>query len=461
MKWTHGFALLAALAVLLQIACNDPIVIGSELLDSDRVEVDFTDTFQLRSVTERSEPLRTYSPFSSLQLRRFLFGDYEDPMFGRSSSVINMQILPSGTPAFAGMMGIDSVALILPYISQNFYGKTEGELFGMAVRELSELLSEDEEYFSDRIAATAPEILAEHSFTATADSLSYIDYAGTDPDTIEFAYLRVPMSTSLGQSLVDFYFANDTSFTDIPTFLETFPGFQLAPTTLNEGLLSFNLYNARSGLHIYYRDSSDNPRRYLLRSRLPAEAESVEYATFEHDVTGSKAAAFLDTGTGNDSLLFVQGMAGLRSRIMLPDLSGLSQTSVNQAELEIFVASLEGDDEAFDLPRQLLLMTVDENGEEVLIADARGGGNIPLSSFFGGALSDGEDGEPMSYRFLVSDYLQELIDGNASPVLYIIAIEPGGAANKIRRGETAERAVFYGGSHPLYPPRLKVTFTVL
>lgn len=452
------FGLSALTIALLYAACSDPTIVGAGLLDEDRADIGFTDTFTLRADTELSEPLLTYSPFASLQLDRFLFGKMNDPVFGRSAAAINMQFLPSGTPVFEDLNSIDSVVLVLPYTLSAFYGKTEGEPFSMGIFNLQELLDEDAEYESGRKAAFDPMPLTDYAFTATQDSLEYVDYLGTEPDTTSFPHLRVPLPLSFADSLVSHFFADSMAYTDTDIFLSAFPGFHLESTSENEGMLGITLLSVRAGIHLYYRDSSDTPRRQLYNFNSP---DVVQYAEFEHDFTGTPVADAVANGVADDEVFYVQGMAGARGKMKLPDLSSLSDVAINQAELDVYVADLEEGDTTFEHAMQLVLLTTDSDGEEVfiddvIVADSR---NLQLAEFFGGVPETNEEGV-LHYRMSISNYVQMVIEGEASDEFYFIPIF-NNDVSEVKRAETAERATLCGGSHPEYPATLRVTFTRL
>ena len=458
MKLNILWGLAALLAIILINACSDPTFVGAGLLDEDRAEVGFTDTFTLRGATERTESLLAYSPFAVLQPDRFLFGNFQDPLFGRAKSTINMQFVPGTIPAFADMMGVDSVVLLLPYTSGGFYGKTEGETFGVRVTELTEVLNEDLEYFSDHEASIAAAPLTEYEFTATLDSVEYVDYIGSDPDTLSLPHLRVPLPIALGDSLVSFYQADSASFVDIDLFLNRFPGFQLEATTETEGMLAFTLLSVRAGMHLYYRDSSDAPRKHQY---VVNNSQIVQYATFEHDYESTEALELINNGSDNDSLLYVQGMAGLRSKIQLPDLSRLNNVAINQAFLDVYVARGESlDTSNHPLARQLVLKAANSAGEEEFIEDARivDDRQLPYDRYFGGQPEFIEEEGAIRYRMSVSNYIQQVLEGTMSDEFFIVPIENNDLTDA-KRGETAERVILYGGGHPKYPIKLSVTFT--
>jgi hypothetical protein len=477
MKRNIFWGLGALLAIMLINACSDPTLVGGGLLDEDRAEVGFTDTFTLQVATELSDPLMTYSPFPVLQADRFLFGDFRDPVFGQAKSTINVQLVPPRTnsapvfhPNFADITGVDSVVLILPYTSGGFYGKTEGETFGIRVTELVEVFNEDREYFSDHEAGIASAPLAEREFVATLDSISYTDYLDigslADPaelDTVSFPHLRIPLPTVWADSLISIYLADTTVFDESNRFLERFPGFQLEPTVPTEGMLAFTLQSVRAGVHIYYRDSTDSPRDYQLVFSNSQLDPIVQFTTFEHNYEDTDAVEFLENGEENDSLLFVQGMAGLRSRIKLPDLSVFENVAINQAFLDFYVARGESLDTAnYPLARQIAVKTENDAGEEVFISDMIFADNaqVPFASGFGGVPEFIESQGAIRYRMAVSTYLQEVLEGTMSDEFYLIPIENNDLTDA-KRSEVAERVLFYGAGHPQFPVTLSVTFTRL
>jgi hypothetical protein len=460
MKLNILWGLGVLLTIVLINACSDPTLIGAGLLDNDRAEVGFTDTFELKGATERTESLLAYSPFAALQADRFLFGDFQDPVFGGAKSTINMQFIPGTIPEFTDMMGVDSVVLLLPYTSGGFYGKTEGETFGMRVTELTEILNEDLEYFSNREVSIATAPLTEYEFTATLDSVEYVDYIALDADTLSLSHLRVPLPIAFGDSLVSFFQTDSASFVDIDLFLNRFPGFQLEPSVESEGMLAFTLLSVRAGIHVYYRDSSNAPRKhqYIFNN-----SQVVQYATFEHDYEGTEALEFIENGSENDSLLYVQGMAGLRSKIKLPDLALLNNVAINQAYLDIYVARGESlDTSIYPLARQLVLRAENDAGEEEFIEDAAlvDARQLPYDRFFGGQPEFIESEGAIRYRMSVSNYIQQVIEGRMADEFYIVPIENNDLTDA-KRGEIAERVILYGGEHPQYPIKLSVTFTQL
>jgi hypothetical protein len=225
-------------------------------------------------------------------------------------------------------------------------------------------------------------------------------------------------------------------------------------------MLAFTLQSVRAGIHIYYRDSVDAARKYQF---IFNNSQIVQFANFEHNYEGTEALELIENGSEDDSLLYVQGMAGLRTKVKLPDLSVLEDVAINQAYLDVYVARGESLDTAnFPLARQLVLKANNDAGEEVFIedialVDAR---QLPFGDFFGGTPEFVESEGAIRYRMSVSNYLQEVLEGRMSDEFYIIPLEDNDLTDA-KRSEIAERVILYGAGHPQYPVTLSVTFTQL
>ena len=106
---------------LLIHSCTDPTLIGSELLDEDRVNIDFTDTLSIKAKTVLADSVRTYSAITSDQLSVYLYGNMKDPVMGTARSDIYLQLRPEFSKPDFTTATIDSIILILPYDTSNVY----------------------------------------------------------------------------------------------------------------------------------------------------------------------------------------------------------------------------------------------------------------------------------------------------------------------------------------------------
>ena len=98
-------AALSLLAILsLATSCSRPTPIGADLLEQDRANVLFTDTLDIIASTVSEDSVLTYSSDPTRQLRVYLCGQLDDPVFGKASSEIYTQFRygSTGAPDFFG-----------------------------------------------------------------------------------------------------------------------------------------------------------------------------------------------------------------------------------------------------------------------------------------------------------------------------------------------------------------------
>lgn len=133
---------------------------------------------------------------------------------------------------FVDIIGVDFVVLILFYICGGFYGKMEGEIFGIWVIELIEVFNEDLEYFFDYEVGIVSVFLVEIEFVVMFDSIFYINYLDNnllvelvEVDMVSFLYFCVLLFIVWVDFLISFYLVDMIVFNESNCFLECFLGF--------------------------------------------------------------------------------------------------------------------------------------------------------------------------------------------------------------------------------------------
>mgnify|MGYP006397105801 FL=1 len=160
-----------------------------------------------------------------------------------------------------------------------------------------------------------------------------------------------------------------------------------------------------------------------------------------------------ETGDG-DSLLFVQSMAGIRTRVTIPNLLNLKNVIINKAEL-VISQRLDANraDSIFTPPVQLLIVTLDSAGKVKSIPD-NDDFNEAFPSYGGNRLQYGIlPGDTVAqYKFNISQQVQLLIDGNITDYgLFLI--------NNSAQ-ETADRLMAGGGNRSdAYQVKLNIIYT--
>lgn len=431
------------LASLFIAGCSDPTSIGSDLLDEDAAQVEVIDSFSIEARTVAGVPVQTYSPLSAL--RGYMVNHLTDPVFGTSKAAAHLQArLEFRNPGFPGASA-DSLVLMLAYDTAGFYGDLD-EPFTLEVQRLTEFIDQNDTYFSDTTVAFAPQPIGSITFTPeNLDTITFIDYAQGAPQTVRDVVLRIPLAPELAEELINYdtlVYQSDTSF------VQAFNGLRLHAPNPTSSSVSFDLFDNRSGMYLYYRQ--DTLRRQF---RYTFGNFSTKFITFEHDYTGTPIAPYLMTNEEpNDSLLFTQGMAGVNIALSLSELEQIDNVILNNAELSVHSTLLSGDNPAdFPPADQLVLYARNEEGRLEAIDDVRlAAEDIPLR--FGGVPEASESGHGVVYRFTLTTYLQDVIDGQRSGELFLSGFP---------RPERASRTVVQNPSQGTERIRLKLTVTSL
>lgn len=437
----HFYALLLLLALF--TGCSDPTSIGADLLDEDAAQVEIIDTFSVEARTVTGDVVQTFSPFSAL--RGYMVNSLTDPIFGASKAVAHLQSrLEFRNPDFAGARA-DSLVLVLAYDTTGFYGDLD-EPFTLEIQRLTQFINQNDTYFSDTTIAFDPQPLGNITFTpADLDTLTFLDYSQGTPQTVRDVVLRIPLDQRLANELISLdssIYQSDTSF------IRTFNGLRLHAPAATSSSVSFDLFDNRSGMYLYYsQDTLVRQFRYTFGNF------STKFITFEHDYSGTPIEPFLMSNeASNDTILFTQGMAGVNIALSFPGLEDLNNVILNKAELTIHSAVLEGDNPAdFPPAEQLVFYALNDEGRLDAIDDVRlAAEDIPLR--FGGVPEASATGDGVVYRFTLTTYLQDVIDGQRSGELFLSGFP---------RPERASRAVIQNPAQGPERIRLKLTLTSL
>jgi hypothetical protein len=453
-----------ALSVLLSIfclfnACNDPTSIGSELLGDEQLDLDYTDTLTILAKTVRdADSVLTFSTPSSqppnFRLTGYLVGNFEDPIFGRSESSIysRVSLLNRVIPNFArgefeDQVSLDSMVLVLPWDTLGVYGDTTQD-YTLEVYEIDEMLESDREYYSHESFFVKPDPIARvENFNPRPRTLlpSVQPQGESLSDTILANHLRI----RLDQFYSSAFFNSDTlNFQNDTLFSEFFKGFHVRATTDNGGMLSFNLNSANAGIFVYYKlDTTQTIYQFPTNFDV---TNTVKTANFVHDYSGTIVGDALNGTLKEDSILFVQGMAGVTATLEFPHVESLGRILVNKAELELPLINLSGDGD-FDPISQLALEEILDDGttrpiNDLNIAASLGSGNSFITAF-GGVVVNGD-----RYLINMSNQFQEMVDGGVSNKIKILVLN---------RAAKASRTIIGGPENSELPIKLNLSYTRL
>ena len=386
--------------VLVLSSCKEESDLGIEILPKeDLITVQNTIVKEaISSFTFTDDSVRTNNSSSSL------LGSLIDPVFGETIINYAAQFRLQSFPVFGDNAVADSIKLIMRY--RRVYGDTvTPQIF--RVYELESGLDVDEVYYQDvDLKSMASDfILGEREYVPVIEK----DTTG------QYTYqqvLSIPLDISLGEKLIS---ADSAQLVNNDVFLEFFKGLYIETEKLGgEGgsILTLDELTSSdylgSGLVLYYNNDENSTAEEpdtmflpLLISEFSARVNSIE-----HDYSNTPFEEYLDSEEVEDSLIFVQATGGLKSRILIDDLETWKDsinTAINKAELIFEVDTLASDLENFAPPLQLLFTVVDEDGNEFLPIDY-----VFDPEYYGGTL-----GEDYTYKFNITQHLQEIIKESA------------------------------------------------
>lgn len=428
------------MALVLSVGCKKPEQdLGLELLPVDALGVQ-VDTAALHAYVIADSNIRTSG------LTRNLVGSYLDPHFGSVRAGIVTQVrLSSNIPLGQDNSGLvaDSLVLALAFDGINYaYGDLSGQVF--QVYELSESLSLDSVYRSDRIPDFHPEDqVAVRGGRLVPQPLRNVVIGG---DSLQ-PQLRIKLGRDLAQRLLNAF--GTSNLVDNAAFLEFFKGLYIKVDNgqqlpFQQGLLYFNLTNAASKMVLYYRDTTTDP----VESRVfdfVINQSCVRYTVVEHEHQAA-LYPYLPTLLADTSLAatatYVQALGGLRTVVRFPDIMRYDSAGLVLAKAELIMPLSGTYDPFLPPPAQLFLFRKDDAGADAFLPDQLAGLGVIDGNF---------RPTEQAYRFNITRYVQGVLNGS----LPNNGLELVPASN----GITANRVMLTGPASAEKPMRLRLTFT--
>ncbi|MFK8103848.1 MAG: DUF4270 family protein [Saprospiraceae bacterium] len=452
------------IAVLLTPACNEPTLVGADLLEQDQASVEFTDTLTLRTKAITEDSILIFDLSQAVNPSSYLCGKFIDPVFGKMDARLFLQFfLGTESPSFVDLdpseIMIDSVVLAMAYSFDDMIGDQTIPQ-SLEVYELSEPMDYFAKYYSSQTFMNNGVVIGSINDLVVSnetDSMVVLNYpvlGAEDADTLTFApHLRIPIDNSFAEKVMSLgatAYANDTSFVDAFYGLEV----KIPDAVVHNNLImSFALSNSTSRMIVYYRDTTDPLLKKQFNYTLAGTSAKV--INLKNDYVGTFVADYIDNQVLGEQYAFVQGLAGLNTELHFPTARNFSNIVVNKAELEFTVAELSIDDPVLYSPiEQIYALDRDEDGdlgttEDLAFALRRGN----LSLFGGSVKEEVVDGVTLkTYRMNISGQFQEIIDGGADPLIVLRGFP---------KQESAARVVLFGPGHDKYPAKLKLTYTFL
>jgi hypothetical protein len=384
---------------------------------------------------------------------------FKDPEFGTTEANIATVLSTPGATAYTlptGTITIDSARLILPYATDGFYGDSLLSTYKIDVHQLNERIEATKTYYNTKKFTHLSPIIGSKTFLARAhDTLRILSMVKGGADTIIKVkpQVRIPIDPNFVNQ--NFFSASSNVLSNPVIFENSIKGLYItldqSQTTGAGGNMYFNLDSA--ALTVYYK----NVNGATIDTSSVSLSLGRKVAEIKHTYSAKVEAALDNTST--NGLVYLQGLAGLRAKLTLPDVKniftavgGSDNVVLNRAELIVKVNP--GSTTPFSPSRRLSLYRYDIARQRVVLQDAST--TDPRASNFGGDYN-AATGE---YHFIITAYLQDLLRGKTVDYgTFIAPVDPTGTTIDITPASTyADRSILVGKNSP-YRIKLNIIYT--
>lgn len=437
--------------------CQKTDTIGLDVDPSTDISGTFMDTVTVRSSTVREDSVLTNS------LRQYPLGYFNDPIFGKTSANIALSLnMVNASTTFGTAPVLDSAVLILHY-GDEFYGDSTSK-FQIEVRQLAEPLNRAKNYYNQTGFNVNSTIIGNQLVTIRRkDSVKVTEIITGKADVVKTRapQIRIPLNSSFVNN--NFINAAATNFSSQALFTKFIKGLHLkvneAQSTGPGGIAFLNLSDS-SRLDIYYKTTTGTTIDTTKVSFPIRNGSEPVAAQFTHDYSGTNVQTQLNNPNTQYDFTYVQGLAGLRTKIKFPHLDKLKELgniTINKAELIVSVVG--GTDNYKPAPR-LLMYTTDIANQRQFIADFGTNPSVALTDFeFGGFY----DATNKRYKFVVTTYLQDILKGKSKQYDTFIApvnVSYSRQLGPVASGTTASRTVIGSGKNGvMYKMKLNIFYS--
>lgn len=411
------------------VACEkEPSEIGLNFKAHEKLNIYSSDTLTISALTYSMDSTRSdESPYS-------LAGVVNDMVFGTSEAAFITQIrLPEALYPGENIV-VDSVVLILVPDTVLMYGDPFTKL-NLKVYELEKRLYLDSTYYSN---------------LDVSDSIS-LDIKGSQDFLATDSIVKILLDNSLGEKLL----SDTNALKSQEDFLNHFNGLYINANEIISGdgvISSINILDYRTRMNLYFSNSEEDSLYFTFIFN----ESSVRVNLFEHDKSTANPSYKINhiNDDVQDTVIYVQGMAGVYSKITIPYLKNWADSmplAVNKAELIIPLSVDDPTSLNVPPPRSFEFLYMDEEGMLNTILDS-----YYSAEYFGGVLA--EDDEFISFTITshVQDYFDELSNtdtltsASTKNEFYLRVQNPSFISNRI---------IFTSPTNVLNKMRFKLTYT--
>lgn len=413
---------------------KDPDNIGLNIQpEGDLLGAKYVDTITLVTHTVKDDSLR------SDEILPMQLGIMNDPVFGFAKASFYTQFSLSATnPSFGPNPVLDSAVLSLVYFNRQYYGTLQPQKF--AAYEVTQPISRDSAFYTNSSLLYSTELGSRFQIPVLGDSVM----VGTEKFP---CHLRMNLDTNFFKT----FLTNTSFYNSNSSFWSYFQGMYLtsvsAPYTGEGAILAMDVTNKYSRLTLYYHNDTASALSYYFGISKDACGR---FSRFDHDysITTDINVQLSTSANVQEDKVFVQPMAGVRTKITLPSLMTMfnnQKVAINKAELILKAEPSSVTKYTYSAPAKLI----------ATIADSALGALIMPDYFEGLAYFGGDyDATNKEYKFNIARYIQQVLDGKKkNNGIYIIANS---------RLTTANRIQLIGGNKALAGRmQLRITYTPL
>lgn len=339
-----------------------------------------------------------------------------DPLFGTTKATINVEMKPAyypyGFEVREDSLMLDSAILVLSYVDS--WGDSTAPI-NLSVFELSEKIQADSTYPNYKHFNTGTALSSSKTFDIRRlkDSLHMFKEDAANQ-------IRIPLNTSFGNKLLHTFDSTSSgtnnAYNGDSVFSERFHGFGIVANSGN-ALLRINLQDTNAKLALYYRyKTRSNALDTVVRYFRPTTISGTSNEIVRNRASG-EVNTYLNNGTAQDSLLYIQSGPGLHAKIKVPNLNLFTNRVVHRAELYMEQApGNQTDDDRFTQPILFLTSFGADSARRFHIPHDiaySSDGTVSNLASFGGYIvykNDVATGRRIaSYAFDVSRYVQGII----------------------------------------------------
>ena len=438
-------------------SCQETESIGLEVDPTTEIKGSLLDTITINASTVAEDSIITNT------LEQYPLGYLNDPIMGKTTANIGMSLTldPPGL-TFGTNPVLDSAVLVLFY-GKEFHGDSTSK-FELEVHQLANALTATTPHFNTKkIEYNNPVLGSKFLRFNLKDSIKVTELVKGKPDVqkSKAPHIRIQLNNAFitnnlltaGTSILASNAALNNSINGLYLTVNK------AQTTGKGGIAFFNLADS-SRLEVYYKSQNGTAIDTVLQKFPIKNSTSPVIADFKHDYTGTSIQTQLNNPNTKFDQTFVQGLAGLRTRIYFPyldKLKSLGNITINKAEL---ILTVVGGTDQIKPAQRLLLYQTDIAKQRQFIPDF---GTNPVVSMtdldFGGFY----DSTNKRYKFVVTTYIQDILRGRLKQ--YDTYIAPVGLnynrqTGPLPSGATATSAVIGSGKSGVsYKMKLNIIYS--